>query len=57
MTRAAASEASRKWTLHPNSTSETVYDESYIEQKRKTLQKTVVVHERIEIPPKGHSVN
>jgi len=26
-------------------------------QKRKTLQKTVVVHERIEIPPKGHSVN
>jgi len=38
-------------------TLETIYDESYIEQKRKALQKAGVVHKRVEIPPKGHSIN
>lgn len=38
-------------------TLETIYDESYIEQKRKALQKAGVVHKRVEIPPKDHTIN
>jgi hypothetical protein len=38
-------------------TLKSVYDESYIEQKRKALQKAGIPHERIEIQPKDFSTN
>ncbi len=38
-------------------TLESVYDESYIEQKRKALQKAGISHQRIEIQPEDLSIN
>jgi hypothetical protein len=38
-------------------TLKSVYDELYIEQKRKALQKAGIAHERIEIQPEDLSVN
>ena len=38
-------------------TLKSVYDVSYIEQKKKALQKAGISHERIEIQPKDLSIN
>jgi len=38
-------------------TLESIYDESYIEQKRKALQKAGISHHRIEIQPEDLSIN
>jgi hypothetical protein len=38
-------------------TLKSVYDKSYIEQKRKALQKAGIPYERIEIQPKDFSIN
>ena len=38
-------------------TLKTVYDESYIEQKKKALQRVGIPYERIEIQPKDLSLN
>lgn len=38
-------------------TLETVYDESYIEQRRKALQRAGISHHRIEIQPEDLSIN
>jgi hypothetical protein len=38
-------------------TLESVYDESYIEQKRKTLEAAGILHERAEIQPEDLSIN
>jgi len=38
-------------------TLESAYDETYIEQKRRALQKAGMLHERIEIEPKDWSIN
>ena len=38
-------------------TLESVYDESYIERKRKALQRVGISHERIEIQPEDLSLN
>lgn len=38
-------------------TLESAYDEAYIEQKRRALQKAGMLHERIEIEPKDWSIN
>jgi hypothetical protein len=38
-------------------TLKSVYDDSYIEEKRKALQKAGIPHERIEIQPKDLSIN
>jgi len=38
-------------------TLKSVYDVSYIEQKKKALQKASISHERIEIQPKDLSIN
>lgn len=38
-------------------TLESIYDESYIEQKKKGLRKASILHERIEIEPEDRSIN
>ncbi len=38
-------------------TLKSVYDVSYIEQKKKALQRVGISHERIEIQPKDRSIN
>ena len=38
-------------------TLKSVYDASYVEQKKRALQKAGISHERIEIQPKGFSIN
>jgi len=38
-------------------TLKSVYDESYIEQKKKALQKAGIPYERCEIQPKDFSLN
>jgi hypothetical protein len=38
-------------------TLESAYDEAYIEQKRRALQKAGMLHERIEIEPEDWSIN
>ncbi len=38
-------------------TLESVYDETYIEQKKEALQKAGIAHERIEIDPQDQSIN
>lgn len=38
-------------------TLKSVYDASYIEQKKRALQKAGILHERIEIQPKDFSIN